>query len=328
MIFFRPKNTLSALKKLYGSRICNTLPEDPRSHIDLVSKAIGRPIEVVLEEVGKKLGVFFTNTVPFFEISSLSIPVREVWRMSAVPIRDTVVGVCPELAKDLNGKFILTSFEAISVAVKAAEGRFRSRGSKALEMIVEEAKEYGVTRVYVEEGKYFFSLTSGKSAEGEISSVVLGEVTNLLETRDLFQFGETTVRVERQKNSYKLSWGGQVIQFPRSQEVWFLDDDPVFTSIVVKLFERNEINLRTFSNPRDVIKELEVSSPSLLISDLHMPEMFGLDLLREVKDRIPKVIILTSDESKELQLLKAGASVVLSKRCDPRVLIHHVEKAA
>ncbi|GEM_PF-5860561 len=328
MIFFRPKNTLSALRKLYGAKVCNFLPEDPKTHLDLVCRSVGKPIEVVLEDVAKKLGVSFTTSIPSFEVSSLSIPIREVWRMAAIPFSDSVIGVCPELCKELKGRFILTSFEALSTAVKSAENRYRSRAPKALEMIVSEASEYGVTRVFIEDGKYFFSLPSGKTAEGDISAAVLGEVIDLLETRELLQFGETSVSVERQKSCYKLSWGGKVIPFPRSAEVWFVDDDPLFSSIVVKLFQRSGISLKTFSDPKEVIKELELSTPSLLITDLHMPGMFGLDLLREVKDKIQKVIILTSDESKELELLKAGASVVLSKRCDPRVLIHHVERAA
>lgn len=328
MIFFRPRSTLSALRKLYGAKVCNSLPEDPKSHLDLVSKSIGKPIETVLENVSKKLGVSFTTSIPAFEVSSLSVPVREVWRMAAIPFQDSVIGVCPELSKELKGRFILTSFEALSIAVKSAESRYRSRAPKALEMIVNEATEYGISKVFIEDGKYFFSLPSGKTAEGEISGSVLGEVLDLLETRELIQFGETSVRVEKYKSCYKISWGGKVIPFPRSAEVWFVDDDPVFTSIVVKLFERSGVSLKTFSDPKDVIKELDSSTPSLLITDLHMPSMFGLDLLKEVKGKIQKVIILTSDESKELELLKAGASVVLSKRCDPRVLIHHVERAA
>jgi CheY-like chemotaxis protein len=328
MIFCRPKSTFGALKRIYGAKVCSSLPEDRRAHTDLVSKSVGESVEVVLERLAKSLGVSFTNSIPSFEVSDLKIPIREAWRLGAVPLGESVIGVCPDLAKELGGRFILTSFEALSIGIKSAEARFRSRAPKALEMIVEEASQYGVSKVFIQGSKYFFSLQSGKTAEGEISEVVLNDVLTLLESRKSLQFGGKSVAVDKQNTCYKLSWGGKVVPFPRGSELWFLDDDPIFTSIVVKLFERNGIPLRAFSDPLDLIKELENTIPEQLITDLHMPSMSGLDLLKAINKKISKVIVLTSDESKELELLQAGASVVLSKRCDPRVLIHHVKRAA
>ncbi|WP_374721387.1 response regulator transcription factor [Peribacillus tepidiphilus] len=83
------------------------------------------------------------------------------------------------------------------------------------------------------------------------------------------------------------------------------------------------------STGKEAIQVLEKMSVDLVLMDIRMPEMNGIEATRFIKNRWPhiKVLILTTfnDDEYALQALKEGASGFLLKTADADQLIHAVE---
>ena len=69
--------------------------------------------------------------------------------------------------------------------------------------------------------------------------------------------------------------------------IWVVDDDQSIRFVLEKALTREQFSVRTFSNPRDVVKALEDDAPQVLVSDIRMPGGSGIDLLATVKARHP-----------------------------------------
>lgn len=83
---------------------------------------------------------------------------------------------------------------------------------------------------------------------------------------------------------------------------------------------------------RSVLKELEDTSPDLIILDITMPDGGGLEVLREVRSSRPSVPILVlsvhSEDQYALRVLKAGAAGYLMKDCAPEELLEAIRRIA
>jgi len=89
--------------------------------------------------------------------------------------------------------------------------------------------------------------------------------------------------------------------------------------------------VRTFSNPRDVIKALDDDAPQVLVSDIRMPGGSGIDLLTTVKARHPglPVIIMTafSDLDSAVSAFQGGAFEYLPKPFDVNTAVDLIRRA-
>jgi two-component system nitrogen regulation response regulator GlnG len=89
--------------------------------------------------------------------------------------------------------------------------------------------------------------------------------------------------------------------------------------------------VRTFSNPRDVIRALAEDAPQVLVSDIRMPGGSGIDLLSEVKTRHPglPVIIMTafSDLESAVSAFQGGAFEYLPKPFDLTTAVDLIRRA-
>ena len=80
---------------------------------------------------------------------------------------------------------------------------------------------------------------------------------------------------------------------------------------------------------RDAIKKTEALQPDVVVMDIGMPGLNGLEATRQLKKRFPemKFIILTVHANEEyvLQTLRAGASGYLVKKAAPSELISAIQ---
>jgi DNA-binding NarL/FixJ family response regulator len=83
-------------------------------------------------------------------------------------------------------------------------------------------------------------------------------------------------------------------------------------------------------NGRDAIRRVVELKPDLVIMDLSMPGMNGMDALKEIKDRMPEVraLVLTvhSEEEYVLASLKAGANGYILKDATQNELLIGAER--
>lgn len=106
-------------------------------------------------------------------------------------------------------------------------------------------------------------------------------------------------------------------------DVVVVDDDEAsgdFLACVVSEVEGAEV--RTFQNPLEVLAELPGRCPDLVITDNHMPELSGIELVQHFRadpicPRIP-IMVVTADLQQESrsQALEAGANDFLTKPVD------------
>lgn len=124
----------------------------------------------------------------------------------------------------------------------------------------------------------------------------------------------------------------------KKANVWVVDDDRSIRWVLQKALELVAINVRVFENAADVLSELKNDTPDVLVSDIRMPGMDGLQLLADIKQNIPDlpVIIMTaySDLDSAVSVYEGGAFEYLPKPFDVddavdlvrRAIVHHQEQ--
>ena len=119
----------------------------------------------------------------------------------------------------------------------------------------------------------------------------------------------------------------QKLQYVAAPTIAVVDDDRDILDLVETMLEMEGHQVITFDSSPAALEALRVKSPDLVILDIKMPEMDGMELLRQfrAKSRAP-VIFLTGklDEADELLALKYGADDFIRKPFSQRVLAERV----
>jgi len=117
--------------------------------------------------------------------------------------------------------------------------------------------------------------------------------------------------------------------------IWIVDDDQSIRFVLEKALMREDLPTRSFTHPREVLQALDVvtpeEEPQVLVSDIRMPGGSGLDLLSQVKARLPglPVIIMTaySDLDSAVSAFQGGAFEYLPKPFDLTKAIELIRRA-
>lgn len=99
--------------------------------------------------------------------------------------------------------------------------------------------------------------------------------------------------------------------------IFLVDDDEFVRESMRALLETRQYKVEDFSSGRQFLSQRGSESDGCLILDIHMPEMSGLDVLKELRtrrDRTP-VILVTGrrDHEIEHQARVLGAVALLDK---------------
>ncbi|MGY4828365.1 nitrogen regulation protein NR(I) [Sphaerotilaceae bacterium SBD11-9] len=113
--------------------------------------------------------------------------------------------------------------------------------------------------------------------------------------------------------------------------IWIVDDDQSIRFVLEKALAREDLAVRSFTNPRDVLAALEDDVPQVLVSDIRMPGGSGIELLTKVKERAPglPVIIMTaySDLDSAVSAFQGGAFEYLPKPFDVPKAVELIRRA-
>jgi two-component system nitrogen regulation response regulator GlnG len=113
--------------------------------------------------------------------------------------------------------------------------------------------------------------------------------------------------------------------------IWIVDDDRSIRWVLEKALARENIACKAFGGPQEVLTELETDSPQVLVSDIRMPGMSGIELLRAVKRKHPAlpVIIMTaySDLDSAVSAFQGGAFEYLPKPFDVDKAVELIRRA-
>jgi two-component system nitrogen regulation response regulator GlnG len=113
--------------------------------------------------------------------------------------------------------------------------------------------------------------------------------------------------------------------------IWIVDDDRSIRWVLEKALARENIPCKAFGGAQEVLHELESASPQVLVSDIRMPGMNGIELLRTVKRKHPAlpVIIMTaySDLESAVSAFQGGAFEYLPKPFDVDRAVELIRRA-
>jgi len=113
--------------------------------------------------------------------------------------------------------------------------------------------------------------------------------------------------------------------------IWIVDDDQSIRFVLEKALAREDLPVRSFSSPRDVLAALDDDAPQVLVSDIRMPGGSGIDLLGKVKERHPglPVIVMTaySDLDSAVSAFQGGAFEYLPKPFDVTKAVELIRRA-
>ncbi|MDA1049198.1 MAG: response regulator [Planctomycetota bacterium] len=110
-----------------------------------------------------------------------------------------------------------------------------------------------------------------------------------------------------------------------------VDDSPVERLLVESLLIRNpSYRVELAENGKEAMDKIDAAPPDLVVTDLLMPEMDGLELVRQVRRQYPDlpVILMTAygDETTAIDSLDAGAASYVPKAKQAERLVETVDR--
>jgi len=112
-----------------------------------------------------------------------------------------------------------------------------------------------------------------------------------------------------------------------------VDDEKPFVEAIAKRLTKRDVNVILAFSGQEALERLEEGNNiEVVVLDVKMPGIDGIETLRRIKGKYPlvEVIMLTGHATVEsgIEGMKLGAFDYLMKPCDIEQLIHQVKKAA
>lgn len=114
------------------------------------------------------------------------------------------------------------------------------------------------------------------------------------------------------------------------KNILVVDDEPQILRVLKTTLSSQGYGVRTAANGEDALLEMKSWAPDLLITDLRMPRMDGLELCRRVRSdsQIPIVVLsVKGEEMIKVEALDAGADDYITKPFSVNELLARVRAA-
>ncbi|MCI0331097.1 MAG: response regulator [candidate division Zixibacteria bacterium] len=114
-------------------------------------------------------------------------------------------------------------------------------------------------------------------------------------------------------------------------KVLVVDDEEMLRNLLARILEREGYSVSTADGGKQALASLEKSDFEIMVSDVKMPEMSGLELLKEARQKYPRMAVLMmtpfGDDYTVQQALGLGADGYVAKPFKSHDLISEVERA-
>ncbi|EGJ50789.1 response regulator [Desulfocurvibacter africanus] len=114
-------------------------------------------------------------------------------------------------------------------------------------------------------------------------------------------------------------------------KVLLVDDEQQFVSTLAERLELRGIAARVAYNGDQALEAVEIDAPNIIVLDVIMPGMKGLEVLRHVKAKHPEVqvILLTGQGATRdgIEGMRLGAFDYMIKPLDIEALVEKMEEA-
>ncbi len=115
-------------------------------------------------------------------------------------------------------------------------------------------------------------------------------------------------------------------------KVFIVDDEAVISLPVAMILQKSGFDATSFTNPMKALEEAETERPDLLLSDVMMPELSGIELAVRIKKFHPECkILLFSGQAATADLLREARVqghdfILLTKPVHPADLLAQIQK--
>lgn len=116
-----------------------------------------------------------------------------------------------------------------------------------------------------------------------------------------------------------------------SEKVLLIDDESEFLETLSERMTIRGMNVDTAQNAEDAMAHINTDSFDAIVLDLQMPDMDGIEVLKQIKASRPEmqVILLTGHATLEkgIEAMKLGAMDFMEKPADINTLTEKIRKA-
>ena len=102
------------------------------------------------------------------------------------------------------------------------------------------------------------------------------------------------------------------------KNIAIIDDENDILDVLQKFLSRfNDLNIDTFNNPIDGLAKVQNGNYDLLLLDIMMPQMDGIELLKKLKEINPNIVVIMMTAyttlERTIEAHKYGAKNYLTK---------------
>ena len=117
-----------------------------------------------------------------------------------------------------------------------------------------------------------------------------------------------------------------------AKKILVVDDDPIMHRVLQQHLERNGYQMINACNGRQAIEMAASELPQLIVLDVRMPEMGGLEALRQLRETestkaIPVIVVtVNADRLTLMESQISGASAFIAKPFRPSELLAEIRR--
>ncbi|MCV4776458.1 response regulator, partial [Escherichia coli] len=108
--------------------------------------------------------------------------------------------------------------------------------------------------------------------------------------------------------------------FSKMSNILIVDDEQSYRQLLTLVFESDGHSIRTASNGREALELIKAEPADVIITDVRMPDMDGIELLKSAREYQPDigVVLMTAFASVETarEAFKLGADDFIQKPFD------------
>jgi DNA-binding NtrC family response regulator len=109
-----------------------------------------------------------------------------------------------------------------------------------------------------------------------------------------------------------------------------VDDEIEICKMLSIFFTQEGYNVTYFTDPEEALNAVMKKSPDLILLDIKMPKMDGIELCEKIKkkDKSIRIIIITAygDVKRAVESMRSGASDLIEKPMDLKSLLKAVKE--
>lgn len=117
-----------------------------------------------------------------------------------------------------------------------------------------------------------------------------------------------------------------------ARHIFVVDDEVMITESLTLILTREGFTVSSFNNPLEALARMKTTPPDLLISDVMMPQLSGIELAIQTTKAAPRCrVLLLSGHALTVGLVQAAKAVghdflVLQKPIHPAELLKEIER--